>query len=318
MVVSGDDVQHRALEMGAAAVLRKPVSAPELDAALGALMAKATRGRASLLVVEDDEVQRTAVAELLGGDDIEIVVAGTGAEALEAVERQRFDCVVLDLSLPDMPGLDLLRALQASADGIALPVVIHTGADLTAEEEAALSHLSERIIVKDGCSPGRLLNETALFLHRAEANLPEAARALMRETDLHDPLLYGRRLLIVDDDMRNIFALSAALERYGVIITYAENGRAAIEQLEATPDVDVVLMDIMMPEMDGYETMRHIREDHRFTRLPIIALTANAMKGDRERCIDAGASDYIPKPVSVQHLLSQLRVQLRQSTAVPA
>jgi CheY-like chemotaxis protein len=280
-------------------------------------MAMATRDRATLLLVEDDPVQRMALSELLDGQDVEIVAVGTAADALAAVGSRRIDCVVLDLSLPDMSGLELLHALQAHARDITLPVVIHSSPDLTAADEHALGLLPEGIIVKDGRSPGRLLNETALFLHRAEADLRESARALMRETELHDPLLFGKRLLIVDDDMRNIFALSAALERYGVIITYAENGRAAIEQLEAAPDVDVVLMDIMMPEMDGYETMRHIRGDSRFARLPIIALTANAMKGDREKCIEAGASDYIPKPVSIQHLLSQLRVQLRQSSAIP-
>jgi signal transduction histidine kinase/CheY-like chemotaxis protein len=307
-VISAAEQRQRALEIGAIAHLKKPVSKDSLSAAFDTLVGFVDRRLKSLLVVEDNDVQRQAIIELIGHDDIETVGVRTGAEALAALETHHFDCVVIDLGLPDMAGLDLIQQIKNS-DREA-PIVIYTGKELTRSEEAQLRRLAETIIIKDAKSPERLLDETALFLHRVEAKLPEAKRRILREVHRSDPVLEGKRVLIVDDDMRNIFALTSALERYKMEVSYAENGRDGIEALRANPDVDVVLMDIMMPEMDGFETTSQIRAMTRFNALPIIALTAKAMKGDREKCIEAGASDYITKPVDMSQLLSLLRVWL--------
>jgi CheY-like chemotaxis protein len=233
----------------------------------------------------------------------------SGGAALEALDDATFDCVVLDLGLPDMSGFDLIRAIKEKA-GRTVPIIVYTGKELSRHDESELRKLAETIIVKDARSPERLLDETALFLHRVEANLPEAKRRILREVHRADPVLVGKKVLIIDDDMRNIFALTSALERYNMQISYAENGRDGIAMLQASPDIDVVLMDIMMPEMDGFETTQNIRAISHFDNLPIIALTAKAMKGDREKCIEAGASDYITKPVDLDQLLSLLRVWL--------
>jgi CheY-like chemotaxis protein len=246
---------------------------------------------------------------LIADDDVAVVGTRTGKEALEALKNGIFDCVVLDLGLPDMSGFNLIKRIKAEIDRT-VPIVVYTGKELTRSEESQLRKLAETIIVKDAKSPERLLDETALFLHRVEANLPEAKRRILREVHRADPVLQGRKVLIVDDDMRNIFALTSALERYMMDISYAENGRDGIEMLKENLEVDVVLMDIMMPEMDGFETTQNIRRIDRFANLPIIALTAKAMKGDREKCIEAGASDYITKPVDIDQLLSLLRVWL--------
>ncbi len=189
-----------------------------------------------------------------------------------------------------------------------LPIIVFSGGDLSREEETALHRLAEQLVLKRVKTIDRLLDETALFLHSVEANLPEASQQLLQQSRQNDVLLAGSRILIVDDDVRNIFALTSVLERKNLRVLHAENGRAAIETLQKTPDIDIVLMDVMMPEMDGYETMRAIRRIEKFRSLPIIALTAKAMKGDREKCVQAGASDYIPKPVDLDHLFSLLRV----------
>jgi CheY-like chemotaxis protein len=235
---------------------------------------------------------------------------GTGKEALAALEREPFDCMVLDLKLPDMTGLDVIKAIKQRPAAERLPIIIYTGKELSRSEEAGLSQLAETIIVKDARSPERLLDETALFLHRVEANLPEQSRTKLRSLSESDPALAGKKVLVVDDDIRNIFAITAVLEQQSMEVVYAENGQEALQKLDEEPGVDVVLMDIMMPEMDGYEAMRRIRKQQKRERLPIIALTAKAMKGDREKCIEAGASDYVTKPVDPDQLLSLLRVWL--------
>jgi signal transduction histidine kinase/CheY-like chemotaxis protein len=308
-VISAAEQHQRALEIGAIAHLQKPVSKQSLSAAFDTLVGFVDRRIKNLLVVEDNEVQRQAIIELIGDEDVQVTGVPSGAAALEALDSATFDCVVLDLGLPDMSGFDLIRALKEKA-GRAVPVIVYTGKELSRHEETELRKLAETIIVKDARSPERLLDETALFLHRVEANLPEAKRRILREVHRADPVLVGKKVLIVDDDMRNIFALTSALERYNMQVLYAENGRDGIEILQASPDIDVVLMDIMMPEMDGFETTQHIRALSHFDNLPIIALTAKAMLGDREKCIEAGASDYITKPVDLDQLLSLLRVWL--------
>jgi len=261
-------------------------------------------------VVEDNEIERNAIVELLGYRDIEILPVGTGAEALATLAKSPVDCIVLDLRLPDMTGFELLERLQGDPRTAAIPVVVFTGRELSQQETAALKQMAKSVVLKDVQSPERLLDETALFLHRVVTDLPPDKQAMLERLHGGKEILRGRKVLIVDDDARNIFALTSVLENHEMDILSATNGRQAIELIETTPDLDIVLMDIMMPEMDGYETMREIRSKPRFRTLPILALTAKAMKGDREKCLDAGASDYISKPVNTNQLLSLLRVWL--------
>ncbi|NEQ27597.1 MAG: response regulator, partial [Microcoleus sp. SIO2G3] len=245
--------------------------------------------------------------------DVQSTAVGSGTEALAMLEVRQFDCVVLDLGLPDMNGFDLMEQIKQLVDrqgAPPLPIIVYTGKELSRQEETELKRLAETIIVKDVQSPERLLDETALFLHRVQANLPKPKRQILEQLHQNDPVLAGKKVLIVDDDVRNIFALTSLLERYQMQVLYAENGRDGIAVLQNHPDVNVVLMDVMMPEMDGYETTRAIREQDEFRSLPIIALTAKAMQGDREKCLEAGASDYITKPVDTEQLLSLLRVWL--------
>jgi CheY-like chemotaxis protein len=263
-------------------------------------------------VVEGDDAQRASVVELIGDGDVRTTAVATGEEALAQLRDERFDCMVLDPKLPDMSGADLIEAMRRESRLLDLPIVVYDGKDLTEEEEARLRTATDAMVVKETASPARLLAEASLFLHLAEARWPEAQRKMLEESLRHDPALEGRKVLIVDDDVRNIFALTSALEAYDIQVLRAENGRAGIEALEKHPDIDLVLMDIMMPEMDGYETTRAIRRIERFKDLPIIALTARAMKADRDKCIEAGASDYIAKPLDMDQLLSMLRVWLRR------
>jgi CheY-like chemotaxis protein len=248
--------------------------------------------------------------ELISNGEVQTTAVSTAADALTALQTQAFDCVVLDLMLPDMPGGELIEKIKKELGLHDLPVIVYTGKDLSAEEEGRLKELAESIIYKDARSLTRLLDETALFLHRVETNLTPPARELLRQSQKTEPFLAGKRVLVVDDDLRNLFALTSILERWDVEVLRAENGKEALEILRRTPDIDIVLMDIMMPEMDGYETTRAIRQMEHFRALPIVALTAKAMKGDRDKCLAAGASDYISKPVNTEHLLSLLRVWL--------
>ena len=263
-----------------------------------------------LLVVEDNDIERQAIVELLGYEDIETVAVATGGAALQAMLDKPFDCVVLDLRLPDMSGFDLLEKVHAEAALVDVPVVVFTGKELNADEHARLRTLADSIVLKDVQSPERLLDETALFLHRVISNLPAEKQNMLERLHGSNEVLRGRKILVVDDDARNIFALTSLLENQEMDVMSATNGRRAIEIIQNTPELSIVLMDIMMPEMDGYETMREIRKVPQFRTLPILALTAKAMKGDREKCLDAGASDYIAKPVNTDELLSLLRVWL--------
>jgi len=263
-----------------------------------------------LLVIEDDDRERASIVELLGSDDIDIVAVGTGAEALAELDGSDFDCCVVDLRLPDMSGFELLDRVQANAALQTIPIVVFTGKELTPEEEARLRVAAKSIVIKDVQSPDRLLDETSLFLHRVISDLPEAKQRMIERLHGSSETLKSRKVLVVDDDARNIFALTTVLESQEMDVLSSTNGRQAIEIIQSTPDLSVVLMDIMMPDMDGYETMREIRKDPRFRTLPMLALTAKAMKGDREKCLEAGASDYIAKPVNTDQLLSLLRVWL--------
>jgi CheY-like chemotaxis protein len=263
-------------------------------------------------VVEDNPAELLGITELLGHRDIEIVTADSGRKALTMLREEPADCVVLDLKLPDMSGFELLEHIRQDDALTHVPIVVFTGRELSPEEDAQLRSIARSVIVKGVESPDRLLDETALFLHRVVGDLPPEKQRMLEQLRNSDENLRGRKALLVDDDARNIFALSSVLERRGMEVLSATTGREAIATLEADRDVSIVLMDIMMPEMDGYETMQAIRSDPSMQRLPIIALTAKAMKGDRERCLEAGASDYLAKPVNTDQLLSALRIWLHR------
>jgi CheY-like chemotaxis protein len=307
-----DEDRHHGLSRGAFGFVTKPSSAEDLEAALTRIRLFAEPRRKRLLVVEDNPAEQLSVRELLGSDDIDIDVADSGMSALRTLEDLNYDCVVLDLRLPDMTGFEVLERLGDNPKLRDLPVVVFTGRELTAEEDAQLKTLARSVVVKDVESPERLLDETALFLHRVIADLPPEKQRMLDRLHRSDDALAGRKVLIVDDDVRNIFALSSVLERRGMTVLSAGTGREAIETIDSTRDLAIVLMDIMMPEMDGYETMQVIRQNQALRRLPIIALTAKAMKGDRERCLEAGASEYLAKPVNTEQLLSALRVWLHR------
>ena len=309
-VMTVEEGKQRSLQQGAIAYLQKPISSETLHQALTKIKGFVERRVKNLLVVEDDDNQRQSIVELIGNTDVATTAVSTASEALQAIRNGQFDCVVLDLGLPDMNGFKLIEQIKQSPNGEALPIIVYTARELTRAEDLQLQRIAETVIVKDVRSPERLLDETALFLHRVQANLPAPKRLILEQLQNSDFQLAGKKVLIIDDDVRNIFALTSMLERYQMQIFYAENGSDGIEVLQNNPDINVVLMDVMMPEMDGYETTRRIRSNHRFKSLPIIALTAKAMQGDREKCIEAGASDYITKPVDTEQLLSLLRVWL--------
>ncbi|HYH80867.1 MAG TPA: response regulator [Longimicrobium sp.] len=309
-IVSGVGKRQRGLRQGALSYLEKPVSKDALDSAFERISSFLSDGVKRLLVVEDDETQRNSIIELVGDDDVEITAVGTAEEALRELTEKHYDCMVLDLGLQGMDGFKLLEQVKGFEGVQDLPIIIYTGKELSREEETQLRRYAETIIVKDVKSPERLLDETALFLHRIEAKLPDQKRRMLERLHSTDTLFAGKKVMIVDDDMRNIFSLTSVLESQGMAVVFAENGRDALEVLKAQPDVDIVLMDVMMPEMDGYETTKAIREMPEHAELPIISLTAKAMKGDREKSIASGASDYITKPVDTDQLLSLMRVWL--------
>ncbi|MDP3575530.1 MAG: response regulator, partial [Archangium sp.] len=309
-IVTLEEERQHGLEHGAFSYLIKEPSTEGLEASIDRMKDFTVPRTKRLLVVEDNEVERSSVVELLGHDDIEIVTAGTGEEALASMREKPFDCVVLDLRLPDMTGFTLLEQMHAEPKLMEVPVVVFTGKDLKPDEQSRLKAMAKSIVLKDVQSPERLLDETALFLHRVVTELPPHKQAMIERLHSSREVLRNRKVLVVDDDVRNIFALTSLLENHDVQVISTTNGKGAIELIRGTPDLSLVLMDIMMPEMDGYETMREIRKVPEFRTLPILALTAKAMKGDREKCLDAGASDYISKPVNTDQLLSLMRVWL--------
>ncbi|MET0937097.1 MAG: response regulator, partial [Luteibacter sp.] len=315
-MVSATDHSHTAMSMGAVGYSLKPVKRQQLAEALSKLDERLSRGVRRVLVVEDDEVQRDAIGRLLASADVETVAAGTAAECLALLRDQTFDCMVLDLSLPDASGFTLLETLSEEGIYAFPPVIVYTGRDLTADEEARLRVYSKSIIVKGAKSPERLLDEVSLFLHQVVTDLPAEQQRMIQEAQHRDALLEGRRILVVEDDVRNVYALINILEPRGCVLTVARNGQEALDALEAASGsdkpVDLVLMDVMMPVMDGLTATREIRKDARWKRLPIITLTAKAMPDDQETCLQAGASDYMAKPLDVDRLLSLVRVWLAQ------
>jgi HAMP domain-containing protein/CheY-like chemotaxis protein/signal transduction histidine kinase len=311
-IVTLDDDRQHGLSRGAFSFVSKPTSSQGLKAALDRIKTYASPRRKRLLVVEDNAAERLSIQELLAHDDIDIVTADSGEAALVALKRESCDCVVLDLRLPDMSGFEVLDRMSKEEAWRDLPVVVFTGRELSSEEELQLHSFARSVVVKGVESPERLLDETALFLHRVVADLPAGKQQMLDRLHRSDEALIGKTVLVVDDDVRNIFALSSVLERRGMQVLTAATGGEAISTLESTPGLAIALMDIMMPGMDGYETIRAIRKNPSFRRLPIIALTAKAMKGDREKCLEAGATDYLAKPVNTEQLLSSLRTWLHR------
>jgi len=307
-----EDERQYGLERGAFSFVTKTVTTESLEEALERLKSFTAARLRRLLVVEDNPAERLSITELLGSKDIEIEGAESGAAALALMRERAFDCVVLDLALPDISGFELLSEVQKDPKLRETPIVVFTGRELTVEEEGELRQQAKSIVLKGVRSPERLLDETALFLHRVVTDLPPEKQQMIHSLHESDEALRGRKVLVVDDDIRNVFALNSLLERHDMQVINASNGYEAINLLERTDELSLVLMDVMMPEMDGYETMRRIRTKPQFKLLPIIALTAKAMKGDREKCLEAGASDYVAKPVNSEQLLSLVRMWLRR------
>ncbi len=311
-IVTLDEDRQHGLARGAFSFVTKPTTREGISEALARIKDFSQPRRRKLLVVEDNKAEQMSIRELLGHDDIEIVNVGTGREALDVMRQGACDCVVLDLRLPDMSGFEVLECMRAEAALADVPVVVFTGRELSANEDALLHTMARSIVVKGVELPERLLDETALFLHRVISDLPAEKQRMLERLNSSDEDLVGRTVLLVDDDLRNIFALSSVLERRGMHVLTATTGGEAIGLIEQTPELAIVLMDIMMPEMDGYQTIESIRGNPAYRRLPIIALTAKAMKGDREKCLEAGASDYLAKPVNTEQLLSALRMWLHR------
>ena len=312
-VVSGSDYSQTALALGAVGYMLKPVKREQLVEAFQKLETRLTQKLRRVLVVEDDPVQADAMRQLLSSREVEAVCARSAAECLAQLKAATFDCMVLDLSLPDASGFELLETLSAEDSYAFPPVIVYTGRELSLDEELRLRRYSKSIIIKGAKSPERLLDEVTLFLHQVVADLPQEQQQMLKEAANRDADLEGKRVLIAEDDVRNVFALTSLLEGRGVKLRLARNGREAIAALERaaadpTHGVDLVLMDIMMPEMDGMTAMREIRKRPEWAKIPIIALTAKAMKNDQEQCLAAGASDYLAKPLDVEKLLSLIRV----------
>jgi CheY-like chemotaxis protein len=311
-IISADEASLDAYRKGVMGYLTKPVSQEGLAEAFEKIEQVTSRQIKALLLVEDDANARHSLKKLLGGGDVQISEADRGQAALELLKNHHFDCMILDLSLPDMSGFEVLNQINQDETIPKCPVIVYTGRELSPEENLELMKYADRVIVKGVKSPERLLDETALFLHRVVADMPADKQQTIKQLYHKDGLLKDKRILIVDDDMRNSFALSKLLSDKGVIVKIAKDGQKALDLLAREPKVDLVLMDIMMPVLDGYETTKRIRAQQRFKSLPILALTAKAMKEDREKCLAAGANDYLSKPVDVDRLLSMLRVWLYQ------
>ena len=312
-VISAEDYMHEAMSQGAISYMLKPVARDQLETAIRSLEQRLQGRLRRVLIVEDDPAQMEGLRALLASDEVETVGAGTAAQALEVCRTQTVDCIVLDMTLPDASGFDLLEQLDADGTAAFPPVIVYTARALDESEEQRLRRYSKSIIIKGAKSPERLVNEVTLFLHQVVSELPERQRQMLAASLNRDAQLEGRRILVVEDDIRNIYALTGVFEPHGATVQIARNGREALEALGrindgAAPKVDLVLMDVMMPEMDGLTATREIRKIDRWKTLPIIMLTAKAMAEDQNRCIEAGANDYLSKPLDVDKLLSLTRV----------
>ncbi|WP_345252479.1 response regulator, partial [Pigmentiphaga soli] len=307
-VVSAAERTEAALYMGAIGYAIKPTTREQLQEIFRKLEEKFTQKVKRVLLVEDDPRQRESIVRLIGDTDIDITAVGSGEEALRLLNGTVFDCMIIDLKLPDMQGGELLQRMSTEKICSFPPVIVYTGRNLTRDEELDLLKYSRSIIIKGARSPERLLDEVTLFLHKVESELSDERQTMLKTVRSRDRVFEGRRILLVDDDVRNIFALSSALEQKGALVEIGRNGIEALDKLNAVPDIDLVLMDVMMPEMDGLEATRRIRQDPRFRKLPVIAITAKAMKDDQEQCLKAGANDYLPKPIDLDRLYSLLRV----------
>jgi CheY-like chemotaxis protein len=309
-VISVDELTRRGAALGAFAYLEKPVSREVLQGAFQHISTFLDRSVRKLLLVEDDDNQRESIIELVGeGEDVQVTAVRTADEALGVLENGGCDCMVVDLVLPGDDGIRLVEQVRNQPRYRDLPIVVYTGKELTDEEEQQLKKYTQSIILKSGLhSPERLLKDTALFLHRIDGRLPERSKAMITESSKAEVAVVGKKVLVIDDDVRNIFAMTSILEANGVKVIYADNGRAGIDALENDPRVDLVLMDIMMPGMDGYQAIKEIRGMPRFRSLPIVAVTAKALREDRDKCLGAGASDYLPKPVDANKLLDVIRL----------
>ncbi|WP_085665153.1 MULTISPECIES: response regulator [Pseudomonas] len=311
-IISVEDRVEAAMHMGAVGYAVKPTSREQLKEVFARLEAKLTQKLKHILLVEDDDLQRESIARLIGDDDVEITAVAMAQDALALLRENIYDCMIIDLKLPDMLGNELLKRMTAEDIRAFPPVIVYTGRNLTREEEADLLKYSRSIIIKGARSPERLLDEVTLFLHKVESQLSNERQRMLKTARSRDKVFEGRKVLLVDDDVRNIFALTSALEHKGAIVEIGRNGREAIERLEQHDDIDLVLMDVMMPEMDGFEATRLIRQQSRWRKLPIIAVTAKAMKDDQQRCLQAGANDYLAKPIDLDRLFSLIRVWLPQ------
>ena len=309
-VISASDSAEAALHLGAIGFVRKPAERADLLAVFDRLERRLTQKIKHILLLEDDERQRESMAKLIQDEDIAITAIASGAEALEQLRETNFDCMIMDLKLSDMQGSELLQKMSQQEIASFPPVIVYTGRSMTRAEEAELSKYSRSIIIKGARSPERLLDEVTLFLHKVESQLSSDRQKMLKAVRSRDRVFEGRRILLVDDDVRNIFALTSAIEQKGALVEIARNGHEALDKLGTVPDIDLVLMDIMMPGMDGLEATRRLRADPRFTRLPVIAITAKAMKDDQEQCLAAGANDYLAKPIDLSRLYSLMRVWL--------
>ncbi|MBN2149122.1 MAG: response regulator, partial [Anaerolineales bacterium] len=308
-ILSAEEENIDAYKLGAIGFLTKPITLEDLETVFQKIEAIVSGGIKNLLVVEDDSALRHSIRQLLDGSDVQISEAAHGQAALEMLQAHPFDCMILDLNLPDMTGFELLNQINADPNIPRSPIIVYTGKAITEEENAEIMKYADSVIIKGAKSPERLLDETALFLHRVASDISNEKQALGNAPD-RDAVFIGKHILVVDDEMRNAFALSRLLTSKGLKVSIARNGLKALEILESSDKIDLVLLDMMMPEMDGYETLHHLRSQPRFNNLPILALTAKAMKGDQEKCINAGASDYLAKPIDADRLFSMLRVWL--------
>lgn len=309
-IISGYDKRREGLSLGAIDYIQKPVTSNDLNNAFGRIEEILTKKIKKLLVVEDNEIQSNAVRELIGNSDVKSYAAYSGEEAFKMMQEEKYDCVIIDLKLPDMTGFDLMEKIKSDASLNKIPIIVYTGKELSKEENNQLNKLANTVVLKTADSNERLLDETTLFLHRVESNLPKEKQKIIRKLHKSEEILRDKKILIVDDDPRNIFSLTNALQEEGINCITAENGKDALDVIAKESGIDIILMDVMMPEMDGYEATQEIRKNPKYDEIPIIALTAKAMKGDKEKCLEAGMSDYISKPINIEQLLSLMRVWL--------